>query len=367
MKVPFINLKALHKSIKNELDSAYERVFKSGHFILGPELEAFEQEYASYCKSKACIGVGNGLEALFLILKAYDIGFGDEVIVPSNTFIATWLAVSQTGATPVPVEPIETTCNIDPERLESAITSRTRAIIAVHLYGLPADMDQIRNIASKYQLKVIEDAAQAHGAYYRAIRTGNLGDAAGFSFYPAKNLGALGDGGAITTNDTALANKINLLRNYGSQEKYINELPGHNSRLDEIQAAFLRVKLNHLDRWNLQRKKIAEQYLEGLQGLGLILPDNKDNSEPVWHVFTVRSKNRDYLCQQLEKHGVQTMIHYPTPPHLQPAFAELGLKKGQFPIAEKIHDTILSLPMDPQLNEDQVDLVIKTCRKILSK
>lgn len=367
MKVPFLDLQALNQSIKSELDLAYQRVFESGYFILGEQLESFEKEFASYCNSKSCIGVGNGLEALFLILKAFDIGFGDEVIVPSNTYIATWLAVSQTGAVPVPVEPNLSTYNIDPQRLESVITDRTRAIIAVHLYGLPADMNPIKTIALKHDLKVIEDAAQSHGASYLSKKTGNLGDAAGFSFYPAKNLGALGDGGAITTDDMALAHKISLLRNYGSQNKYNHELPGYNSRLDELQAAFLRVKLKYLDKWNQQRKQIAERYLDGLQGVGLILPQNNDECEPVWHLFTIRSERRDYLCQQLEIAGIGTMIHYPTPPHLQPAYMGLGFKKGRCPIAEEIHDTTLSLPMDPLLSDDQVDFVINTCRALLSK
>lgn len=351
MKVPFLDLKSPYSELKDEFDAAYRRVMESGWYILGKEVEAFEAEFAAFCETKHCIGVANGLDALHLVVRACGIGAGDEVIVPSNTFIATWLAVTHTGATPVPVEPNERTYNIDPARIEKAITSKTKAIIAVHLYGQTADMDSINAIAKKYAIKVIEDCAQAHGARYREHRAGSLGDAAGFSFYPGKNLGAFGDGGAVTTNDCDLAERIRALRNYGSQIKYQNEVAGFNSRLDELQAAFLRIKLRHLDEWNERRKRIATLYLDQLKPHARhVLPFVPEWSDPVWHLFVIRSQNRAELQQQLSNAGIGTMIHYPIAPHRQEAYTDLNLPEGTFPIAEAIHREILSLPMGPHLS-----------------
>lgn len=360
MKVPFLDLRLPHLELQKELESAFRRVLESGSYILGREVEAFEDEFAAYCGVHHCVGVGNGLDALHLILRAYKIGAGDEVIVPSNTYIATWLAVSYAGAKPVPVEPLESTYNIDPQRIQDAITPRTKAIIVVHLYGQPADMDAINDIAYRHGLKVIEDAAQAHGARYKKIRTGNLADAAGFSFYPGKNLGALGDGGAITTNDESLASQVRMLRNYGSQVKYHNEVKGFNSRLDELQAALLRVKLKHLDAWNATRNRIATTYLNGLAASDLILPIISEGIEPAWHLFVVRSAQRDALQKKLEHAGIGTMVHYPFPPHLQPAYADEGYQMGDLPIAEKMHREVLSLPMFPHLNNQEMAIVIFT-------
>jgi dTDP-4-amino-4,6-dideoxygalactose transaminase len=365
VKVPFLDLRAAHVELEERLAGAFGRVVRSGWFILGEELERFEREFAAYCGSKHCVGVGNGLEALHLILRAYGVGPGDEVIVPSNTYIATWLAASECGARPVPVEPDERTYNLDPGRLEAAITARTRAIIPVHLYGLPAAMAPIREIAGRRGIKVIEDAAQAHGARYRGAAAGALGDAAGFSFYPSKNLGALGDAGAVTTDDDALADRIRLLRNYGSRAKYRNESKGYNSRLDELQAALLREKLGVLDRWNARRNTVARRYLEGLAGLPLTLPHVPADCEPVWHVFVVRARARDAFVERLSAIGIGTLIHYPIPPHLQPAYAELGLGPGSFPISEAVHREVVSLPLWPQMSEEQVDFVIGGVRSAL--
>lgn len=349
--IPFLDLKTPHQQIRAELDHALNRCLNSGWYILGQEVEAFEAEFADYCGVSHCIGVSNGLEALHLIVRAYDIGPGDEVIVPSNTYIATWLAVSYAGATPIPVEPILSTYNLDPSRLEAAITPRTKAIMAVHLYGQPADMDAINAVAKKYGLKVIEDAAQAQGARYRGKRTGSLGDAAGFSFYPGKNLGALGDAGAVTTNDPILAQKIKMLRNYGSEKKYYNQVKGFNARLDEMQAALLRVKLRYLDTWNAQRNACAIQYLDKLADSGFVLPVVPAWAQPVWHLFVVRHPRRDEKMTQLQAQGVQSMIHYPIPPHLQQAYAELGWQVGDFPLSEQIHREVLSLPLEIGLIE----------------
>ena len=352
-RIAFLDLHAAYLELKDDLDAAYHRVMDSGWFILGKEVEAFEREFAAYCEAAHCVGVGNGLEALHLILRAYGIGPGDEVIVPANTYIATWLAVSYAGATPIPVEPDARTYNLDPALIEAAITPATRAILPVHLYGQPADMDPIKALASRYGLKVIEDAAQAHGARYHGRRVGGLGDAAGFSFYPGKNLGALGDGGAVVTNDADLAERVRVLRNYGSRVKYHNEVKGFNSRLDELQAALLRVKLPVLDEWNERRRAAAARYLDGLAGSELGLPYVPKWAEPVWHLFVVRHPQRDALQQRLQQAGIGTMIHYPIPPHLQPAYAELGYGAGAFPISEAIHREVLSLPMGPQLTAVQ--------------
>lgn len=362
MAVPFLDLKAPFLELQEELDAAYRRVMESGWYILGQEVEAFEAEFAAYCEAKYCVGVGNGLDALHLILQAMEIGIGDEVIVPANTYIASWLAVSYAQATPIPVEPDEKTFNINPDHIEAAITVRTKAIMAVHLYGQPADMDAINEIAARYNLRVIEDAAQAHGARYKEHRVGSLGDAAGYSFYPTKNLGAFGDGGAVTTNDANLADKIRLLRNYGSRIKYQHEIKGFNSRLDELQAAFLRVKLAKLDEWNERRKQVAQYYLKALRKIpNLKLPHVPPWAEPVWHLFVVRHPRRDTLKQHLNAAGVSTLIHYPVSPHLSDAYAEKGEKDceiGKFPLTEKISKEILSLPIGSQISEEEIGKVV---------
>jgi dTDP-4-amino-4,6-dideoxygalactose transaminase len=361
MKVPFLDFYAPYLELKAELDAAYQRVMESGWYILGKEVEAFENEFAVYCETKHCIGVGNGLEALHLILRAMEIGVGDEVIVPANTYIASWLAVSQVGATLVPVEPDEQTYNINPSLIENAITEKTKAIMAVHLYGQPADMDAINEIAARHNLKVIEDAAQGHGARYKNRRVGSLGDAAGFSFYPTKNLGAIGDAGAVTTNNPELADKIRLLRNYGSRVKYENEIQGYNSRLDELQAAFLRVKLAKLDEWNARRVKIAEKYLKTLsKNPHLMLPSIPNWAEPVWHLFVVRHPNRYNLEQHLKKNGIATLIHYPIPPHLSDAYVGEGWGLDSFSVSERLSREILSLPMGSHVNEEQIEAVTRT-------
>jgi dTDP-4-amino-4,6-dideoxygalactose transaminase len=358
-KVPFLNVAATHDELKAELEPAVQRVMASGNYILGPEVAAFESEFAAYSGGEHCVGVGNGLEALHLILRALEIGLGDEVIVPANTYIATWLAVSYTGATPVPVEPNDSTYNLDASLIEDAITPRTKALIAVHLYGQPADMDAIHEIAGKYGLAVIEDAAQAHGARYKGKKVGNLAMSAGFSFYPGKNLGAFGDAGAIVTSDAELAQRLRVLRNYGSQEKYFNERKGFNSRLDEIQAAVLRIKLARLDEWNERRKKLAAYYLQTLEGISdLTLPVVPDYADPVWHLFVVCHPERDRLQKILGDKGIGTIIHYPVPPHLQVAYAELGFTRGSFPRAERMADTVLSLPMGPHVSDQDADYVV---------
>lgn len=357
-EVPFLDLRATYLEIKDELDAAYHRVMNSGWYILGEEVSAFEQEFAAYCGTKHCVGVGNGLEALQLILRGYGIGSGDEVIVPANTYIATWLAVSNAGAMVVPVEPGERTYNLDPSHIRAAITPRTKAILPVHLYGQPAQMDPINMIAREYGLKLIEDAAQAHGARYRDRRVGSLSDAAGWSFYPTKNMGAYGDAGAITTDDDDLAERIRLLRNYGSTKKNYNEEKGINSRLDEMHAALLRVRLKHLDEWNGRRAKIATMYMNGLRDASVILPAIADGADPVWHLFVVRSNRREALQQHLRALGVSTLVHYPVPPHLQEAYRELNCAAGTFPITEAIHNEVLSLPMSPHLSETDASRVI---------
>jgi dTDP-4-amino-4,6-dideoxygalactose transaminase len=363
MHVPFLDLRRLHDKIREPLEEAFYRVLNSGTFILGPEIEAFETEFARYCGVEYCIGVGNGLDALQLSLRAYEIGPGDEVLVPANTFVATWSAVSQCGATPVPVEPRVDTHNLDVEALSAAITRKTRAIIPVHLYGQPADMDPINAIARRHELVVIEDAAQAQGAMYKGRRVGGLGDTAATSFYPGKNLGALGDGGAVLTNDPAIAEKVRLLRNYGSEVKYQHDIVGYNSRLDEIQAAFLRVKLSLLDEWNNRRRALASRYFQQLQGLELGIPLVPDWAEPVWHLYVVRSKYRDALKVHLEEFGVSTVIHYPIPPHRQPCYAEYGNR--QLPVTETLAGEVLSLPMSPVMNIQEVDYVAETLRRFV--
>jgi dTDP-4-amino-4,6-dideoxygalactose transaminase len=358
MTIPFLDLKEVYREIKEEIDEAVGRVLASGWYLIGDELTAFEREFADYVGTKHCVGVANGLEAMHLALQAKEIGPGDEVIVPSNTYIATWLAVSYAGATPIPVEPVERTYNLDPARIEAAITPRTRAILPVHLYGQPADMDPICAIAKEHSLWVLDDAAQGHGARYRGRWVGGLGDAAAWSFYPTKNLGALGDAGALTTDDDDLADRVRVLRNYGSRVRYVAEVRGYNSRLDEIQAAVLRVKLRHLDAWNERRRVIAARYLDGLVGTSLILPCVPDWAEPVWHLFVVRSPRRDELQRALKEAGIGTIVHYPIPPHRQEAYQDLGYAEGSFPLAEAIHREVLSLPLGPQLDDEAVSSVI---------
>lgn len=353
MKIPFLDLGASYRELKLEIDTAVARVMDSGWYILGLEVEAFEAEWAEYCGTKHAVGLANGLDALILALRALDIGPGDEVIVPSNTYIATWLAVSAVGATPVPVEPDPSTHNVDPVHIAAAITPKTRVLLPVHLYGQPADMDPILMVARKHGIAVVEDAAQAHGALYKGRRIGGHGDIVCWSFYPGKNLGAMGDGGAITTNRTDLADKVKVLRNYGSRVKYVNEVQGMNSRLDPIQAAVLSVKLKHLDDWTDRRRTIAGLYTERLQDSGLILPQVPDWADPVWHLYVVRSKNRDALQQRLGAAGIGTLIHYPIPPHMQDAYANLRMPPDVFPLARQMADEVLSLPIGPHLTAQQ--------------
>lgn len=358
MKIPFVSFEAMHNEIKDEMYQAFQDVYQSNWFIQGNQLKQFEQEFANYCGVNYCVGCGNGLDALFLTLKAYGIGEGDEVIVPSNTYIATALAVSYVGATPVFVEPVIDYYNIDPSKIEEKITKKTKAIMAVHLYGQPACMDEINKLADAYGLKVIEDSAQAHGATYKGKKTGSLGDAAGFSFYPGKNLGALGDGGAMVTNDKELADKVRALGNYGSDYKYHHIYKGNNSRLDEMQAAFLRVKLRYLDQWNTNRNETARRYLNGIHNPQITLPVTAEDATHVYHIFAIRCNKRDELAAYLEENGIGTNRHYPIPMHLQGAYRELGFEKGAFPIAEEISDTQLSIPMYYGMTEEEVGYII---------
>jgi dTDP-4-amino-4,6-dideoxygalactose transaminase len=360
--ISFLDLGAAYRELQPQIDAAIARVLASGHYILGPEVDAFESEFAAYCEASHCIGLANGLDALHLALRAMDVGPGDEVIVPSNTYIATWLAVSQCGATPVPVEPDARTYNIDPALIEAAITPRTKVILPVHLYGQPADMDPILSIARKHGLRVLEDGAQAHGARYKGKRIGGHGDVVTWSFYPGKNLGAIGDGGAVTTNDPELADRIRVLRNYGSRVKYVNEVQGYNSRLDPLQAAVLRVKLAHLDAWNARRVAVADIYLQGLEGSGLMLPYVPEWALPAWHLFVVRHPQRDALQQRLSDAGVGTLIHYPIPPHRQGAYADAGFAAEAFPVASRMADEVLSLPMGPHAAASAIEKVIRACR-----
>ena len=358
MKIPFLELGPTYDELRDEFDATYHRVMDSGWYLLGDETRAFESEFAAYCGVDHCVTVGSGLEALHLILRAMEIGAGDEVIVPANTFIATWLAVSQAGAIPIPVEPDPRTHNLNPDRIAQAITPKTRAVIPVHLYGQPADMDRINAMARDHDLKVIEDAAQAHGARYNGARTGSLGDAAAFSFYPGKNLGAFSDAGAVTTDDTDLAENVRILRNYGSNLKYYYERKGFNSRTDELQAAFLRVKLACLDEWNARRKALAALYLELLPGIdGPTLPFVPDWADPVWHLFVVCHPRRDELQRLLSGRDIGTLIHYPVPPHRSEAYAGSEPADRPLPVTEELASTVLSLPMGPHLNEESVRAV----------
>ena len=365
--IPFLNLKGINDRHRLAFREAFERVLDSGWVLLGEETAAFERAFAAYCGVRHCVSVGNGLEALHLVLHAWGVGPGDEVIVPSHTYIATWLAISHTGATPVPVEPLPGCWDMDPAQVEAAITPRTKAIIVVHLYGRPADhLPEIRVIAQRHGLPVLEDAAQAHGSTLDGVKAGHLGDAAGFSFYPGKNLGALGDAGAVTTDDDALAHRVRMLRNYGSEKKYVNELAGFNSRMDELQAAFLHEKLKTLDQDNQRRRDIATSYRLGLQGLpGLVLPLADDaRIRSAWHLFVVRHPQRDRLAAGLAERGIQTLIHYPAAVHRQRAYADQPVSQRSFPLAEEYAATLLSLPMDPTLSDQQVLRVIDGVRSM---
>ncbi len=363
--IPFLDLRRINDRHRSAYEAALSRVLDSGRLLLGEETAAFEREFAAWCGASDCVGVGNGFDALRLVLRAWDIGAGDEVIVPSHTFIATWLAVSEVGARPVPVEPAPGCCNIDPARVEAAITPRTRAIIAVHLYGRPAPMRELSEIARRHGLKLLEDAAQAHGARLGDQPCGSLGDAAAFSFYPGKNLGALGDGGAVTTNDPALADRLRRLANYGSSVKYHHELAGVNSRLDELQAAFLRERLRALDGDNAHRRRVARAYLTGLAALpGLALPAADDADRlSAWHLFVVRHRQRDALAERLAARGIGTLVHYPLPIHRQGAYASTALAQQPLPLADSWAREALSLPIGPTIRGDEVDFVIETMRE----
>jgi len=360
VNIPFYDVRRQNQVMSSELTGAFQHVLNEDYLVLGDEVVQFEDEFAEYCGVKYCLGVGNGLDALYLILKAYGIGEGDEVIVPAHTFIATWLAVSRTGAKPVPVDVYEDTYNINGEIFEHAINKNTKAIIVVHLYGLPVSMKRIKEIASQADIKIIEDAAQAHGAYHEDIRVGGLGDAAAFSFYPGKNLGALGDAGAITTNDQELTEQIKLMRNYGSVNKYEHMVKGVNSRLDEVQASFLRVKLKKLDEWNSRKSDIAENYRALLDKSKFTLPVNPGWAKPVWHQFVVRTRDRNEVTRFLDKKQIGWHIHYPVPCYLQSAYLDEGFRKDDYPITEKISSEILSLPIDPYLTADEVNIICQS-------
>ncbi len=356
--IPFLDLRPQYDELRLELDDAIGRVSASGWYLLGAELRAFETEFAQYVGARHCVGVANGLEAIHLSLRALGIGAGDEVVVPSNTYVATWLGVTHAGATPVPVEPDPATYNIDVDRIRAAITPRTRAIAPVHLYGQPADLDPILQLAREHGLRVVDDAAQAHGARYRKRAIGTSTDATAWSFYPTKNLGAWGDAGAVTTDDDVLADKLRVVRNYGSRQKYVNEVIGYNSRLDELQAAILRVKLSKLDEWNERRTHNARTYSEALEGLPLRLPIVPPWAAPVWHLYVIRCAGRDALRQSLQDSGIETIVHYPVAPHMQDAYSSMGFAPDDFPIARTLHDEVLSLPLGPHLTGEQQARVI---------
>ncbi len=359
MKIPFVSFLPMERELDSELREAFNRVFTRSWYIEGVEDENFEKAFANYCGTDYCVGVGNGLDALMLPLKALGIGEGDEVIVPSNTYIATALAVTYVGANVVFVEPDIKTFNIDPTKIEEAITEKTKAIMPVHLYGQTCDMDPIMKLAKKYNLYVVEDCAQAHGATYKGKKIGTFGDASGFSFYPGKNLGALGDAGATITNNKEIAEKVRALGNYGSDYKYHHIYKGNNSRLDELQAAFLSVKLPYLDKMNVERRRIAKCYLEGINNPEVILPFVPDYAEPVWHIFGIRCNRRDELEKFLNDAGIGTNKHYPIPMHLQECYKDLGFKEGDFPIAEEISKTELSLPMFYGMTEEEIGYVVE--------
>lgn len=361
--IPFLDLRGPYLELKDELDEAIARVVSSGWFIGGAEVESFEADYARYCDARYAVGVANGLDALHLALRAMDVGAGDEVIVPSNTYIATWLAVSQCGAIPVPVEPDARTCNMDPALIEAAITARTKVILPVHLYGQAADLDPIVQIARKHGLRVLEDGAQSHGATYKGKRIGAHGDAVAWSFYPGKNLGAMGDGGAVTTDDREIADRIEVLRNYGSRVKYVNEVMGYNSRLDPLQAAILRVKLRYLDTWNARRSAIAATYQGALRDTGLTLPFVHESASSAWHLYVIRHAARDRIQQSLTANGIGSLIHYPIPPHLQQAYAGAGFAAGSFPLAEQMANEVLSLPIGPHLSVADAEQIAAALRQ----
>ena len=386
MKVKFLDLKQSYVELKEEIDFSIQNVLNSGWYILGNEVEEFENNWANYCGSKYAIGVGNGLDALYLSLIALDLKHHEEVIVPANTYIATLLAIEKAGGKPILVEPNYETYNINPKEIETKISSKTKVILPVHLYGLPCEIDSVSKIAKKHQIKVLEDAAQAHGSTYKEKRIGSHSDLIAWSFYPGKNLGCFGDGGAITTNNQELKEKLTLLRNYGSKIKYINEIKGVNSRLDPIQASILKVKLKLLDSWNLRRRKIALDYLEGLQKYNytsiketqgiitddfpknkIILPTIESLNNSSWHLFVIRVSNRDQLISHLRKAGIESMIHYPKPPHLQNAFKSLGIESGKLALTESISNTILSLPCCPHQKENQTNYVIDNIKQFLDK
>lgn len=361
--VPFLALTPAHAELGSEIEAAVTRVLRSGWYVGGPENTTFEANFAHYCGAAHAVGVANGLDALHLVLRALNVGPGDEVIVASNSYVATLLAVSMAGATPVMVEPDPATSNLDPARVEAAISPRTKVLLPTHLYGQPADIAPLAEIARRHGLRLVEDAAQAHGARYRDVRIGAHGDAVCWSFYPSKNLGAAGDAGAVTSNDAALAERVRILGNYGSAVRYVNEVQGVNSRLDPLQSAILNVKLSHLDAWNARRTRIAARYLEALQDCDLGLPHVPDWATPVWHLFVVHTPHRNALRAALAAEGIATQIHYPIPPHRQDAYAELGLGEGSFPIAERLAAETLSLPMGPHMSDEHVERVVASVQR----
>ena len=362
MTIPLVDLAAAYRELAAEIDAAVARVIGSGWYIGGPEVAAFENAYADYCGADHCVGLGNGLDALHLALRAMDVGPGDEVILASNSYIATLLAISMVGATPVLVDPDPATHNLDPARIEEAITERTKVLLPTHLYGQPADLDPMLELARRHGLKLLEDAAQAHGARYKGRRIGAHGDAVAWSFYPTKNLGAMGDAGALTTNDPEIARRVRLMGNYGSSKRYVADVKGVNSRLDPLQAAILGVKLRHLDEWNDRRRAIAAIYTDALAGSDIELPTVPEWAEPVWHLYVIQSPQRDSLAARLAEAGIQTLVHYPIPPHLQQAYADLALPKGSSPIAERLADSVLSLPIGPHLSAEQAQEVAAAVR-----
>lgn len=357
-RVPFVDLAAQYIAIKPEIDEAVAGVIGRSAFIGGEQVRLFEEEFAEYCGTSGCVGVGNGTDALYLAMRAMGIGQGDEVITVAHTFVATSEAISMAGAKPVFVEIVDRSMLIDPDRLEAAITSRTKAIIAVHLYGNPCPMHRIAEIANAHGLRVIEDAAQAHGATWRGRRIGSLADAACFSFYPSKNLGAFGDGGAVVSGDPEFLHRVRMLSNHGRQEKYLHAFEGVNSRLDGLQAAILRVKLRHLDDWNAARRRHAERYIAELGDLDLVLPTEEPESEPVWHLFAIRAADRDRLAAELRAEGIETGVHFPVPLHRQPAYEHLAMGPGSLPVTERAASQVLSLPMYPHLTDQQIDAVV---------
>lgn len=364
-RIRFLDLRHMNQEIHGELQNAFNEVVDSGWYVLGPDLTVFEEAFAEFVGVQHCVGVGSGVDAISLALLGCGVGPGDEVLVPSHTYIATWFAVTHVGAMPVPVEPEPDLMNMDPERIEAAITPNTRAIVPVHLYGHPAEMEPILEIARRHGLSVIEDAAQSHGARYRDRMTGSFGDAAAFSFYPTKNLGAFGDGGAITTSDPLIAKRVRSLRNHGSLQRYVHETVGWNSRLDELQARLLHIKLPHVHRWNTARRKQAEIYIRELASSGVVLPVQRPWAEHVWHLFVIRTSRRTQIVKAMEERGIETLIHYPLAPHLQKAYAHLGIERGRLPLAEQAQEQVLSLPIGPHLTEADLVEVAATIREVL--